>query len=77
MDSQWYTCEMLRTLVQASGRSTRSEEDYSVTYILDSAFGYIIQSNKGLLSQQFLNRIIWNAPKDLFEDDDDDFVSLL
>ena len=79
LDSQWYTCEMLRTLVQACGRSTRSEDDYSTTYILDSAFGYIIQSNKNLLPQQFMNRIIWNTPKELFndEDDDDDFVSLL
>lgn len=34
----FYAIKMLREFVQACGRSTRSEEDWSVTYVLDQGF---------------------------------------
>ena len=59
LDERWYVCEMLRTLIQASGRSTRSEEDYSETYILDASFPYWINKYMSWLPKQFLKRIHW------------------
>ena len=37
-DKKWYTLQMLSSLIQACGRTTRGENDYSVTYIMDSTF---------------------------------------
>lgn len=59
LNEDWYAAEMLRTLVQACGRSTRSAEDYSTTYVLDSSFYYFIMKYRKWLSKNFLKRIIW------------------
>jgi Rad3-related DNA helicase len=55
----WYQVMCARALVQMAGRSTRSEDDYCKTYILDKKFNYWIGQwkNKGWLPQQFLQRI--------------------
>lgn len=34
----WYTVQAVRTLIQMTGRATRSMDDWSVTYILDKSF---------------------------------------
>lgn len=54
----WYTCKMMRNLVQECGRSTRNVNDWCVTYVLDNAFMRSIQYNKKWLSPQFMNRIV-------------------
>lgn len=59
ISDSWYASEMFRTLTQACGRSTRSEEDWSITYILDSSFYYWINKYKTWFGNQFLKRIIW------------------
>ena len=61
INSDWYVCEMLRTLIQASGRSTRSENDYAITYILDSSFSYWINQYQAWLPESFLKRIRWRT----------------
>lgn len=58
-NDNWYVSEMFRTLVQACGRSTRSENDWSVTYILDTSFYYWIAKYRKWFSKQFHKRIIW------------------
>lgn len=58
IEPKWYACQMLKTLVQACGRSTRSADDYSVTYILDSSFTYWIHKYKDWLPEQFKQRIM-------------------
>ena len=60
-DSDWYVCDMLKTLIQACGRSTRSSDDYSITYILDASFYQWVSKYNRWLPQSFLNRIIWNV----------------
>ena len=60
MNADWYACDMLRAFIQSSGRSTRSESDYSTTYVLDSSFGYWILKYKAWLPKQFMKRIIWH-----------------
>jgi Rad3-related DNA helicase len=37
-DQEWYMIQMLRGLVQMTGRGVRSADDWAVTYILDSGF---------------------------------------
>lgn len=59
LNENWYAAEMFRTLVQACGRSTRSEDDWSVTYVLDSSFFYWVNKFRKWFSKQFLKRIIW------------------
>lgn len=45
----WYAVQTVRTLVQMTGRHVRSEDDYGVTYILDSQFvTNIYDRNKSL-----------------------------
>ena len=41
----WYAIEALNTLMQAYGRGTRSKEDWSVTYVLDSGFSNLVLKN--------------------------------
>lgn len=44
----WYSTKAIRELVQACGRTTRSESDWSVTYILDAGVGRQIRENRRL-----------------------------
>lgn len=55
----WYVAGMLRTFVQASGRSTRDKNDYSTTYILDSCFYHYILKYRKWLPNSFFKRIKW------------------
>jgi len=57
----WYNLNMFRKLVQTAGRSTRTKDDYSKTYIFDKSFKWFIQhyKNKKWLDKQFLDRIVW------------------
>lgn len=56
-DKDWYQRQMLKELVQASGRCTRSVEDTSVTYVMDGNFPKTVMRNKKLLPEWFLSRI--------------------
>ena len=40
--SLWYARRTARSLVQMTGRATRSEDDWSVSYILDEQFGQLV-----------------------------------
>ena len=60
LNSEWYICDMFKNLIQSCGRSTRSEEDYSDTYILDSSFYNWVNTYQSWLPQSFLQRIIWS-----------------
>lgn len=55
----WYDLQMWQRIIQASGRSTRSEEDSSVTYVLDKLWGwsYSKAKERGILPQQFIKRV--------------------
>lgn len=61
INNEWYVVQMLKTLIQQCGRSTRNSNDYSVTYVLDSSFKWFINKYKfkGWLTKQFLQRIKW------------------
>jgi transposase-like protein len=46
-------------LVQAYGRSVRSETDWAITYILDSGFRRFVDMNRNILPTWFLQSIKW------------------
>jgi Rad3-related DNA helicase len=56
IDKEWYGNAMLKTLVQACGRSVRSKDDYCETYILDGSIFDAIDRNKKKLPKFFLDR---------------------
>jgi len=43
ISGKWYLHKMAVNLMQASGRSTRSKDDYSITYVLDQSFKYFFR----------------------------------
>lgn len=56
----WYAAESLKAVVQSAGRSTRTETDYSFTYVLDPSFAGLVSRNHTWLPQSFLECIIWS-----------------
>jgi len=57
VDPDQYIFYMINTLIQMSGRCTRSKEDYSITYILDGNATKAIKKYKNILPKHFLSRI--------------------
>jgi Rad3-related DNA helicase len=45
MSQRWYNNTSIRTLVQMTGRSVRSKDDFAVGYILDSTFDWFYSQN--------------------------------
>ena len=54
----WYSYQTTKAIIQASGRSVRSEDDSAVTYILDSDFEKFLYRNPALFPPSFKNSII-------------------
>jgi Rad3-related DNA helicase len=53
----WYLMQMWIEILQAAGRATRNEEDYSITYILDGSFSYFLNKSRPKLPKWFTNRL--------------------
>lgn len=60
LDDNWYTNKVWIHVMQASGRSTRHEQDESVTYILDQSFPHSFKAWKHNLPAWFTKRVIIN-----------------
>ena len=56
-NGKWYELRTLINLVQMCGRTTRSKDDHSVTYILDGQATNLIKRNYQKLPRWFLERI--------------------
>ncbi|HPM21255.1 MAG TPA: helicase C-terminal domain-containing protein [Thermotogota bacterium] len=54
----WYSWTTAKTLMQSCGRSIRNEDDWSITYILDSDWNYFYHKNKSMFPKWFLESII-------------------
>lgn len=48
-DSDWYTWETLKTMMQAFGRICRKLDDYGETYIIDSSFKRLYSAGKNMI----------------------------
>jgi Rad3-related DNA helicase len=57
-DPRWYQNKMLSSLIQGCGRCTRSQDDHSITYVLDGSFKNAIKRNKRKLPEYFLQRLV-------------------
>jgi Rad3-related DNA helicase len=62
VDPNWYANAAWLNIMQASGRSTRHQDDESITYILDSSFPYFYSLWKHNLPNWFKDRIIFSKP---------------
>jgi Rad3-related DNA helicase len=58
ISKKWYNNKTLSSIIQASGRIVRSEEDFGITYILDSSFGYLYQSNIDMVPKYWQDSLI-------------------
>lgn len=58
-DAGWYKNKMWLNILQASGRSTRHEEDSSITYILDSNFKFFYDEWERNLPDWFKKRLVF------------------
>lgn len=56
----WYNLQTLNKLVQQAGRSTRTVDDYSKTYILDPGFVWRFKKYRDKLPKSFVESIVWN-----------------
>jgi len=57
-----YALETIATIIQASGRSTRTETDYSTIYILDSNFLRLYAQTKTFLPKYFKEALLFKKP---------------
>ena len=51
--------QVVRHIVQAAGRATRHEEDFSYTYIIDGMFDKLFKENKAMFPKWFTESIQW------------------
>lgn len=58
-DDNWLCMEMFKTFIQTCGRTTRSENDWSKTYVFDQSFSYWVLKYRKVLGKKFLERIQW------------------
>lgn len=56
-NQKWYEMKALIKLVQMCGRTTRSKEDYSDTFILDGTVFDLIKRNKSKIPSYFIRRL--------------------
>lgn len=56
---EWYSMQILKTLIQQIGRSTRSQADYSTAVVLDPNFARIYSKYKKILPSSFKDSITW------------------
>jgi len=52
-DKSWYVFQTIKTIIQALGRSVRNENDYAVSYILDSDWKRFYETNKCMFPIDF------------------------
>jgi Rad3-related DNA helicase len=53
LGQEWFQATALLTVLQMCGRSTRSKDDYSITYILDAQFKRIVLQKPSFLPKWF------------------------
>jgi len=57
----WYDEQTLKAFIQAAGRSTRGEDDYSLVYVLDPAFPRLIRNPQIKVPSYVKEAIQWHA----------------
>jgi Rad3-related DNA helicase len=63
LDADWYAWQTAMRLVQATGRSVRSQTDFAETYIVDLDFAAFRRNNRRLFPQWWLESIVESAER--------------
>ena len=63
-DMSWYLWNTVIRIVQAYGRSIRSNNDHATTYILDSNINYLLNIAKDMFPKWFVEAIVQNNTRD-------------
>jgi len=58
---EWYGWDALSRLIQACGRNARTPNDFGITIILDSCFGWLYNRFKDKIPKWFKERLVWLA----------------
>jgi Rad3-related DNA helicases len=56
-DWNWYNGSAVINLQQAAGRGMRSKDDWCTTYLIDSSFKSLLQRNRNLFEDWFLDAV--------------------
>lgn len=56
---EWYDQQTIMTIVQASGRVCRSEDDWGVTYVLDADFRQLWDRRRSMFPGWFKEALVW------------------
>ena len=62
----WYTSQTVTKLLQGFGRSIRSEDDWAVTYVLDSAVQNLLYNSRNLVPKAYHDVLGWNESRTKF-----------
>ena len=62
----WYRTKTVRELVQMTGRTTRSEDDWSLTYVLDGQAMKLLRENKELFPEWWREAATTRATPEMF-----------
>lgn len=60
-DPSWYIWQTALTMVQATGRSIRSDTDSATTYVLDSDFQFFFGKAESILPQWWKDSVVWHS----------------
>lgn len=55
----WYTSYTITKILQGFGRSVRSEQDWAVTYVLDSAIQPLLENSRNLVPKSYHDVLGW------------------
>lgn len=58
-EPKWYAWQAIKTTIQQTGRICRTPTDYGITYILDSSFVFLYQSNRELFPNYLKEALQW------------------
>ena len=56
-DPVWYAMSAILTLIQATGRISRTDNDYGKTYIIDSNFKVLLRKYRELFPSWYLDSL--------------------
>jgi len=56
----WYPSQTITKLLQGFGRSIRSQQDWAVTYVLDSAVEPLFNDSKNLVPKSYYDVLGWD-----------------
>lgn len=57
LDKRWYLSQAIMRVVQAAGRIVRAKDDYGVTYVIDECFADLVNYNRDMFPNWFLEAI--------------------